>query len=330
MEKKVILSGIQATGDLTLGNYLGALKNFVKMQNEYECYYMIANLHALTVRREPEVLKQNTLKILASYIAAGIDPEKSTIFLQSQVEEHAELGWVLDCYTYMGELSRMTQFKDKSAKHADNINAGLFTYPSLMAGDILLYQADLVPTGEDQRQHLELTRNLAERFNKIYGETFKVPTPYIPKVGAKIMGLQDPTKKMSKSSTIPNDTILLVDTPEEITKKIKKAVTDSEGIVKYDAENKPGISNLMEIYGIITNKTMNEIEKEFDGQNYGTFKTKVAEAIIEELKPFHEKYNELMENSQYLEEICKKGAEKAKVIANKTLTDVYDKIGIIK
>lgn len=330
MEKKVILSGIQATGDLTLGNYLGALKNFVKMQKEYNCYYMIANLHALTVRREPEVLKQNTLKILASYIAAGINPEESTIFLQSQVEEHAELGWVLDCYTYMGELSRMTQFKDKSAKHADNINAGLFTYPSLMAGDILLYQADLVPTGEDQRQHLELTRDLAERFNKVYGETFKVPTPYIPKVGAKIMGLQDPTKKMSKSSTIPNDTILLVDTPEEITKKIKKAVTDSEGIIKYDIANKPGISNLMEIYGIINNKTMDEIEKEFEGQNYGTFKTKVAETIIEELKPFHKKYNELMANPEYLEEICKKGAEKAKIVANKTITEVYNKIGIIK
>ena len=208
MGKKVILSGIQATGDLTLGNYVGALKNFVKMQDEYECYYMIANLHALTVRRDPKILKQNTLKILASYIAAGIDPEKSTVFLQSQVPEHAELAWVLDCYTYMGELSRMTQFKDKSEKHADNINAGLFTYPSLMAGDILLYQADLVPTGEDQKQHIEITRDLAERFNKLYGDTFKIPSPYISKVGARIMGLQDPKSKMSKSSTIPNDTIL--------------------------------------------------------------------------------------------------------------------------
>ena len=280
MSKKVILSGIQATGNLTLGNYLGALKNFVKMQDEYDCYYMIANLHALTVRREPEELKENTLKVIATYIAAGIDPDKSCIFVQSQVPEHAELGWTLDCYTYMGELSRMTQFKDKSSKHADNINAGLFTYPSLMAGDILLYNADLVPTGEDQKQHVELTRDLAQRFNKLYGETFKVPEAYIPKVGARIMGLQDPKSKMSKSSTIPNDTILLVDTDEEIIKKIKKAVTDSEGIVKYDKENKPGVSNLMEIYGIIEGKTNAEIEKEFEGQNYGTFKQRVAEAII--------------------------------------------------
>ena len=330
MEKKVILSGIQATGDLTLGNYIGALKNFVKMQDEYDCYYMIANLHALTVRREPEVLKNNTLKILASYIAAGIDPDKSTVFLQSQVSEHAELGWVLDCYTYMGELSRMTQFKDKSLKHADNINAGLFTYPSLMAGDILLYQADLVPTGEDQKQHVELTRDLAERFNKLYGETFKVPKPYIPKVGARIMGLQDPKSKMSKSSTIPNDTILLVDTPEEIMKKVKKAVTDSDGIVKYDEENKPGISNLMEIYGIITGKTMDEIEKEFDGAGYGTFKVAVAEAIIKELEPFHKKYNELMSKPEYLEEIYNKGAKKAREVASKTVESVYEKIGLIR
>ena len=330
MEKKVILSGIQATGDLTLGNYLGALKNFVKMQDEYNCYYMIANLHALTVRREPEVLRQNTYKILATYIAAGIDPKKSTIFIQSQVREHAELGWVLDCYSYMGELSRMTQFKDKSSKHADNINAGLFTYPSLMAGDILLYQADLVPTGEDQKQHVELTRDLAERFNKLYGDTFKIPHPYIPKVGARIMGLQDPTSKMSKSSTIPNDTILLVDTPEEIMKKVKKAVTDSEGIVKYDEANKPGISNLMEIYGIIQNKTMDEIEKEFEGQNYGTFKVAVAEASIKELEPFHTKYNELMNNLEYLEEIYNKGAKKASEVASKTLNEVYNKIGLIR
>ena len=330
MEKKVILSGIQATGDLHLGHYIGVLKRFVEMQDKYNCYYMIANLHALTVRREPKELKENAYKLLASYIAAGLDPEKSTIFLQSQVHEHAELGWVLDCYTYMGELSRMTQFKDKSAKHADNINAGLFTYPSLMAGDILLYQADLVPTGEDQKQHVELTRNLAERFNKLYGDTFKIPEPYIEKVGARIMGLQDPTSKMSKSSTLPNDTILLIDSPEEIMKKVKKAVTDSEGIVKYDEKNKPGISNLMEIYGIITNKTMDEIEKEFEGQGYGTFKTTVAEAIIKELEPFRTKYNELMANPTLLEEIYSKGAKKASEVASKTLKDVYEKIGIIR
>jgi tryptophanyl-tRNA synthetase len=230
----------------------------------------------------------------------------------------------------MGELSRMTQYKDKSAKHADNINAGLFTYPSLMAGDILLYQADLVPTGEDQKQHVELTRDLAERFNKLYGDTFKVPTPYIEKVGARIMGLQDPTSKMSKSSTLPNDTILLIDTPEEIMKKVKKAVTDSEGIVKYDEKNKPGISNLMEIYGIITKKTMAEIEKEFAGQGYGSFKVAVAEAIIKELESFRNKYNELIANPALLEDIYNKGAKKASEVASKTLKDVYDKLGIIR
>lgn len=329
MNKKVILSGIQATGNLTLGNYIGALKNFVRLQDEYDCYYMIANLHALTVRRDPEELKENTLKVIATYLAAGVDPEKSTIFIQSQVNEHAELGWVLDCYTYMGELSRMTQFKDKSAKHADNINAGLFTYPSLMAGDILLYQADLVPVGDDQKQHLEITRDIAERFNKLYGECFRIPEAYIPKTGSRIMGLQDPTSKMSKSSTIPNDTILLVDTPEEIMKKIKKAVTDSEGIVKFDIENKPGVSNLMEIYSIITGKTLNEVEKEFEGKGYGIFKESVANAVIEELKPFHEKYNKLMKDKEYLESIYKKGAIKAKEKARKTLEAVYNKVGLI-
>ena len=327
--KKTILSGIQATGNLTLGNYIGALKNFVKMQDEYDCFYMIANLHALTVRREPEELKENTYKILATYLAAGIDPKKSTIFVQSQVHEHAELGWVLDCYTYMGELSRMTQFKDKSAKHADNINAGLFTYPVLMAGDILLYNADIVPVGDDQRQHLEITRDIAERFNKIYGDTFVVPEAYIQKAGARIMGLQDPTSKMSKSSTIPNDTILLVDKPEEITKKIKKAVTDSEGIVKYDEKNKPGVSNLMSIYSIITGKTMDEIEVEFEGQGYGVFKNAVADAVIKELKPFQEKYNEIINNKEYLDEIIKEGAKKAEVKASKTLKDVYKKVGLV-
>ena len=300
------------------------------MQDEYDCYYMIANLHALTVRRDAEELRENTLKIIATYIAAGIDPDKSCIFLQSQVPEHAELSWVLNCYTYMGELNRMTQFKDKSEKHADNINSGLFTYPVLMAADILLYNPDLVPTGQDQKQHLEITRNIAERFNKIYGETFVVPNPYIPKVGARIMGLQDPTSKMSKSCENPNDSIFLIDTPEQIVKKIKKAVTDSEGVVKFDIENKPGISNLMEIYSILENKSLEDIEKEFEGQNYGEFKQKVADSIIKALESFHKKYNELMENPKYLEEICEKGAKKAKEIASKTLKEVYHKIGIIR
>ena len=300
------------------------------MQDEYDCYYMIANLHALTVRREAEELRENTLKIIATYIAAGIDPDKSCILLQSQVPEHAELSWVLNCYTYMGELNRMTQFKDKSEKHADNINSGLFTYPVLMAADILLYNPNLVPTGHDQKQHLEITRNIAERFNKIYGETFVVPNPYIPKVGARIMGLQDPTSKMSKSCENPNDSIFLIDTPELIVKKIKKAVTDSEGVVRFDIENKPGISNLMEIYSILENKSLEDIEKEFEGQNYGVFKQKVADSIIKALESFHKKYNELMENPTYLEEICEKGAKKAKKIASKTLEEVYNKIGIIR
>lgn len=329
MAKKVILSGIQSTGNLTLGNYLGAINNWKKMQEEYDCNFMIANLHTLTVKNESEALKNNTLRLLALYIAAGIDPEKSNIFIQSNVHEHAELAWVLNCYTYMGELSRMTQFKDKSAKHADNINAGLFTYPTLMAADILLYKAHLVPVGEDQKQHLELTRDLAERFNKKYGETFVVPEAYIAPAGARIMGLQEPTSKMSKSSTIPNDSIFLTDTPEEILKKVKKAVTDSDGIVKYDKENKPGISNLMTIYRAIKGMSYEEIEKEFEGQNYGTFKTKVAETIIEALKPIQEKYNDLISKQDYLESIYQKGAERASKIAKETLKDVYEKIGII-
>lgn len=254
MSKKVIFSGIQPTGNLTLGNYLGALNNWKKMQDEYECYYCVVDLHALTIRHEPETLRQNTLNLLALYIAAGISPEKSHIFMQSHVPAHSQLAWVLNCYTYMGELSRMTQFKDKSAKHADNINSGLFTYPVLMAADILLYQADLVPVGEDQRQHIEIARDIAERFNNLYGETFKIPEGYIQGVAARVMGLQDPKSKMSKSSTIPNDYILLNDEPDVILEKFKKSVTDSENIVRYDVENKPGISNLISIYSAISRK----------------------------------------------------------------------------
>ena len=329
MSKKIILSGIQATGKLTLGNYLGAIDNWVKMQEEYDCYYMIANLHSLTVRNNPEELKNNTLKILATYIAAGLDPEKNTIFIQSQVKEHAELGWILDCYTYMGELSRMTQFKDKSAKHADNINAGLFTYPALMAADILLYQADLVPVGEDQRQHLEITRDLAERFNKLYGKTFVVPDAYVRKASARIMGLQDPTSKMSKSATNLNDVIFLEDEPEVILKKFKKAVTDSENRVKFDPENKPGVSNLMQIYSAITGKTMEEIETEFDQKGYGDFKMTVANSVVDKLKPIQDKYKEILENKEYLEQIYTTGAENARKLASKTLENVKNKIGIL-
>ena len=329
MDKKIILSGIQSTGRLHLGNYLGAIDNWVKMQEEYNCYYMIANLHSLTIRNNPEELKNNTKNIIALYVAAGLDPEKNTIFIQSQVKEHAELSWILNCYTYMGELSRMTQFKDKSSKHSDNINAGLFTYPVLMAADILLYQADLVPVGEDQKQHLEITRDIAQRFNKLYGETFVIPEGYIRKSTARIMGLQDPTSKMSKSSTNINDVIFLDDEPETIMKKFKKAVTDSENVVRFDPENKPGISNLMCIYGAITGKTEKEIEEEFAGQGYGAFKTAVGEKVVEKLKPVQEKYKELLENPKYLEEIYTKGAEQARKLASKTLETVKTKIGIL-
>lgn len=329
MSKKIILSGIQATGKLTLGNYLGAIDNWVKMQEEYDCYYMIANLHSLTVRNDPEELKNNTLKILTTYVAAGLDPDKNTIFIQSQVKEHAELGWILDCYTYMGELSRMTQFKDKSAKHADNINAGLFTYPALMAADILLYKADLVPVGEDQRQHLEITRDIAERFNKLYGETFVIPDAYVRKESARIMGLQEPENKMSKSATNLNDVIFLEDEPEVILKKFKRAVTDSENKVEFNPEKKPGVSNLMQIYASITGKSMKDIEAEFDGKGYGDFKIMVANAVIDKLKPIQEKYKEILENKEYLENIYQKGAENARKLASKTLEEVKSKIGIL-
>ncbi len=327
--KKTILSGIQATGNLTLGNYLGAIHNWIKMQDEYDCYYMIADLHSLTVRNDPEILCKRAMQVLAIYVAAGLDPEKNTIFLQSQVDAHVKLNWILNCYTYMGELNRMTQFKDKSAKHADNINSGLFTYPVLMAADILVYNADLVPVGEDQRQHLEITRDIAERFNSIYGETFVIPEAFISEQGARIMGLQEPTAKMSKSTTNLNDVIFLNDDPEEIRKKLKKAVTDSENCVRYDKENKPGVSNLMTIYGLIQEKTMEQIEQEFAGKGYGDFKMAVAEAIIEKLESLQKRYNELLENPEELKAIYEKGAKKASQRADKIVNEVYRKVGLI-
>lgn len=329
MEKKIILSGIQATGVLTLGNYLGSLNNWIEMQDKYDCYYMIADLHTLTIRKDPEELRRNTLALLALYVAAGLDPEKNTIFIQSHIPAHPALSWVLNCYTYMGELNRMTQFKDKAAKHADNINSGLFTYPVLMAADILAYNADLVPVGDDQKQHLEITRDIAERFNSIYGETFKLPEAYIGKVGARIMGLQDPTSKMSKSAVNELDKILLTDTPDDIRKKFKKAVTDSENKVRYDKEAKPGVSNLMSIYGIIKHKSMEEIEKEFDGKGYGDFKTAVAEAVVERLEPLQKRYNELLENPEKLKAIYEKGDKKAREITDKLLKEVYKKVGLV-
>lgn len=330
-DKKRILSGIQPSGALTLGNYVGALKNWVDLQDtdEYECYYMLADLHTITVRQEAKDLRKNSLDLLALFLASGINPEKSPIFFQSHVPEHVQLSWVLDCNTYMGELSRMTQYKDKSRKHADNVNAGLFTYPVLMAADILLYQADLVPVGHDQKQHLELTRDIAMRFNNAYSETFMVPEPYIPKVGAKIMSLQDPTKKMSKSDTNDNGYILLLDTPDDIVRKIKRAVTDSDSRV-CRGENKAGVENLMSIYSATTGKTMDEIEAEFDGKGYGEFKPAVAEAVIECLRPIQEKYNDLIKNKDYLEEIYRSGADTVRRTAYKTVSKVYRKVGFIQ
>ena len=282
--KKVLYSGMQATGTLTLGNYLGALKNWVELTDEYECIYGVMDLHSLTVRQVPAEFRKNARALYALYVAAGLDPEKNCIYYQSHVSGHAELGWILDCFTYMGELNRMTQFKDKAAKHADNINAGLYTYPVLMAADILLYQADVVPVGVDQKQHLEITRDIAERFNNIYGDVFTIPEAYIGKKGAKIMSLQEPGKKMSKSDTNANATILLLDDTDTIIRKFKRAVTDSESEVRY-AEEKPGISNLMDIYSAVTGKTYEEIEKEFAGKGYGDFKLAVGETVADHLKP---------------------------------------------
>ena len=328
--KKRILSGIQPSGALTIGNYVGALKNWVQLQKEdkYETFYMIADLHSITVRQVPKDLRKNCMDLLALFIACGIDAEKEPVFFQSHVPAHAQLGWVLDCFTYMGELSRMTQFKDKSKKHENNINAGLFTYPSLMAADILLYQADLVPVGHDQKQHLELTRDLAARFNTIYSDTFKVPEPYIPKTGARIMSLQEPKQKMSKSDPNENSYILLLDPVDKIVKKIKRAVTDSEAVVKR-GEGKEGVENLMSLYGAVTGKSFDEIELEFEGKGYGDFKAAVAEAVVSEIEPIQKKYADLMENKDYLENVFKSGAERANYAAEKTLRKVYKKVGFI-
>ena len=329
--KKRILSGIQPSGAMTLGNYVGAIRNWVELQKEdkYESYYMIADLHSITVRQEPAVLRKNAMNLLALLIACGLDGEKEPIFFQSHVPAHTQLGWVLDCNTYMGELSRMTQFKDKSRKHADNINAGLFTYPSLMAADILLYQADLVPVGKDQKQHLELTRDLAIRFNNAYSDTFKVPEPYIPKLGNKIMSLQDPKQKMSKSDPNENSYILLLDPIDTVVKKIKRAVTDSGSEVRC-GEGKEGVEILRSKYASDTGKTMDDITLEFEGKGYGDFKSAVAEAVAETLKPIQEKHNDLIKNKDYLETIYKRGAEQANYTARKTISKVYRKVGFIQ
>lgn len=325
--KKVLYSGMQATGTLTLGNYLGALKNWVELTDEYECIYGVMDLHSLTVRQVPADFRKNARALYALYVAAGLDPEKNCIYYQSHVSGHAELGWILDCFTYMGELNRMTQFKDKASKHADNINAGLYTYPVLMAADILLYQADVVPVGVDQKQHLEITRDIAERFNNIYGDVFTIPEAYIGKKGAKIMSLQEPTKKMSKSDENVNATILLLDDTDAIIRKFKRAVTDSGSEVRY-AEEKPGISNLMDIYGAVTGKTNDEIEKEFAGKGYGDFKMAVGETVANHLKPLQDRYHELMKDKVYIESMIKQNDEKAAYYANKTLRKVQKKVGL--
>ena len=329
--KKRILSGIQPSGAVTLGNYVGALRNWVELQksDEYECYFMLADLHTITVRQEAKVLRKNAIDLLALFLAAGIDPQKSPVFFQSHVPAHVQLSWVLNCNTYMGELSRMTQFKDKSRKHADNINAGLFTYPVLMAADILLYQADLVPVGEDQKQHLEITRDIAKRFNNAYSETFKIPEPYIPKVGARIMSLQDPTQKMSKSDPNENAYILLLDKPDAIVRKIKRAVTDSGSEVRR-GEGKEGIENLMSIYGAVTGKTMEETEAEFEGKGYGVFKSAVADAVVAALEPIQKRYAELTASRDYLEDVYRNGAQIAERTAFKTIAKVYRKVGFIQ
>ena len=328
--KKTLLSGIQPSGNLHLGNYLGAVKNWAALPDEFNCFYFMADLHTLTVRQNPAELRRRSTTQLAQYIACGLDPEKNVLFLQSHVHEHAELGWILNCYTMFGELSRMTQFKDKCAKNADNINGGLFTYPSLMAADILLYQADYVPVGEDQKQHCELTRDIANRFNNLYGETFKVPEPYIPKVGARIMSLGNPTSKMSKSD--PTGCVFLMDSPEEIARKFKRAITDSdtERCVRYDPENKPGVANLMNIYASVTGKSFDEIESEFAGKGYGVFKPAVGDAVIETLRPIRKEAERILADKAYLKQVYTDGAMKASSVARKTLRKVYKRVGLVE
>ncbi len=322
-----MLSGIQPSGDLHLGNYLGAIKNWADRVNDYECYYFMADLHTITVRQEPAELRRRSLNQLAQYIACGLDPEKNVLFLQSQVPAHTQLAWVLNCYTMFGELSRMTQFKDKSAKYSNNINAGLFTYPVLMAADILLYQPDYVPVGEDQKQHVELCRDIAQRFNSIYGDVFTVPEPLIAKTGARIYGLTTPEGKMSKS--VPDGCVFLMDSPEDILRKFKRAVTDSdtENCVRYDKVAKPGVANLINIYATITGKSIPEIEAEFAGKGYGVFKPAVGEAVVEALRPIREEAEHLMADKAYLDGVYRAGAEKAACVANKTLRKVYKKVG---
>lgn len=328
MEKKVIFSGVQPSGKLTLGNYIGALSNWVKLQDEFETFYCVVDMHAMTQYQVPADLRRQSLEALAIYMACGLDPEKNTMFIQSHVSAHAEAAWLMSCMTYFGELSRMTQFKDKSSRQSENINAGLFTYPVLMAVDILLYQTDLVPVGSDQKQHVEITRDIAERFNNKYSPTFKIPEVYIPKVGARIMSLQEPTKKMSKSDENENACIYLLDSPEVIRRKFKRAVTDSIGIIQL-SDDQPGIKNLISIYSICRNISPEEVVEKYQDQGYGVFKNAVADAVIEVLQPIQERFNNLMADKKYLEEVYKAGAERAERAARKTLRKMYKKVGFV-
>ena len=327
-KKKTIFSGVQPSGNLTIGNYLGAIKNWTELQEKYNCLYCVVDMHAITVRQVPAELRRRTYETLAVYIAAGLDPEKNTLFVQSHVPAHAVLAWDLNCFTMFGELNRMTQFKDKSAKNADNINAGLFTYPVLMAADILLYQTDLVPVGQDQRQHLELARDIAVRFNNTFSDTFIVPEAYIQKTGMKIMSLAEPTKKMSKSDSNPNASVAILDSKDDIIRKFKRAVTDSDTVVRY-AEGKDGINNLMSIYSCFTGKDYAEIEREFDGKGYGDFKLAVGETVADNLAPIREKFDALMKDKKYLEEVMRSGSDAANRIAAKTISKVHRKLGYV-
>jgi len=331
MSKPIVFSGAQPSGELTIGNYMGAMRQWVQMQDDYHCIYCIVDLHAITVRQDPAALRKATLDTLALYLACGIDPQKSTIFVQSHVPEHTQLSWVLNCYAYFGELSRMTQFKDKSARYAENINAGLFDYPVLMAADILLYQTNQVPVGEDQKQHLELSRDIAQRFNAIYGEVFKVPEPFIPKSGARVMSLLEPTKKMSKSDDNRNNVIGLLEDPKAVVKKIKRAVTDSDEppVVRYDVQNKAGVSNLLDILSAISGKSISQLEQEFEGKMYGHLKGEVAEAVSGMLSELQTRYQRYREDEAFLQQVMRDGAAKALAQAQETLKKVYEAVGFV-
>ncbi|WNN44656.1 MULTISPECIES: tryptophan--tRNA ligase [Winslowiella] len=331
MSKPIVFSGAQPSGELTIGNYMGALRQWVQMQDDFHCIYCIVDLHAITVRQDPVALRKATLDTLALYLACGIDPSKSTIFVQSHVPEHTQLSWILNCYTYFGELSRMTQFKDKSARYEENINAGLFDYPVLMAADILLYQTNQVPVGEDQKQHLELSRDIASRFNALYGDVFKVPEPFIPKSGARVMSLLDPTRKMSKSDDNRNNVIGLLEDPKSVVKKIKRAVTDSEEppVVRYDVKEKAGVSNLLDILSAVSGKTIPELEQEFEGKMYGHLKGAVADAVSGMLTELQERYYSFRNDEAYLNQVMRDGASKARAHAQETLKKVYEAVGFV-